>query len=265
MTASPAFSETIWRGRRAAALASPHFASVADGEGWLREAEGLARRQGFAAAVGPMAGDSWGVYRVALWSDGSPPFFGEPPTGPFDLEAYLAAGYSVAEAHSSAVAAPGSRGFCAAGPPDATVRAWDGLDPAALLADAHGVVMQAFARAPFFRPLPLDRFVAAYLPFLSRADPRFVLVARERNGRPIGFTLAFPDPLRPAAVVLKTYAGLTPGIGRRMADVVHATAAVAGFSEVIHALMRDGIASASQSRKFGGRVIRRYALMGKIL
>jgi hypothetical protein len=50
-----------------------------------------------------------------------------------------------------------------------------------------------------------------------------------------------------------------------MADIVHSRAAELGFTEVIHALMRDGVISASQSRKFGGRPIRRYALMGKIL
>lgn len=266
MTQAVAISETLpWNGRRTAAIASPVFADAAAGEAYLHEAKAEARHRGFEAVVGPMAGDSWGAYRVVIWSDGSPAFFGEPTTGPYDLEAYLAAGFGVAETHSSAVAAPGSRGFSAVGPGDVAVTTWDGRDPEKLLADAHGVVMAAFAKTAFFRPIPREHFVAAYRPALAKADPRFVLAARDASGRPVGFTLAFPDPLRKGAVVLKTYAGLLPGIGRRMADIVHATAAEAGFSEVVHALMRDGIASAAQSRKFGGQPIRRYALMGKRL
>lgn len=266
MTPDVAISETApWDGRRTAAVESPVFTDTATGEAWLRAAEAEARRRGFEAMVGPMAGDTWGAYRVVIWSDGSPPFYGEPKTGPFDLQAYLAAAFGLAETHSSAVAAPGSRGFASVGRRDISVTAWDGRDPEALLADAHAVVMAAFARTAFFRPIPRDFFVAAYLPGLAKADPRFVLAARDPTGRAVGFTLAFPDPLRKGAVVLKTYAGLVPGIGRRMADIIHATAAEAGFSEVVHSLMRDGIASASQSRKFGGRPIRRYALMGKLL
>lgn len=254
-----------WNGRRTAALASPTFPDAASGCAALRAAEAEARARGYGAVVGPMAGDTWGTYRLMIWSDNSPPFYGEPATGPHDLEAYLRAGFDIAETHFSAVAAPGSRGFSAVGSPDITVTAWDGMAPAALLGDAHGVVMAAFARTAFFRPIPREHFIAAYLPLLAHADPRFILAAREPSGRAVGFTLAFPDPMRKGAIVLKTYAALAPGIGRRMADHVHAAAGDAGFREVIHALMRDGIASASQSRKFGGRPIRRYALMGKLL
>ena len=262
----PTISEApAWDGRRTAAIASPKFADALAGAALLQAAEEEARRAGYQAVVGPMAGDSWGSYRLLLWSDGSTPFLGEPTTGPFDLEAYLRAGFTIAETHSSAVAAPGPRGFAGSGASDVSVTAWDGRDPAAVLGEAHDVVMAAFANTAFFRPIPRERFIAAYAPALAHADPRFVLAARDAAGKPVGFTLAYPDPMRKGAIVLKTYAALLPGIGRRMADVIHATAAEAGFAEVVHALMRDGIASAAQSRKFGGRTIRRYALMGKLL
>jgi hypothetical protein len=254
-----------WQGRRTAALAHCAFEAASCGALLLRDAERQARLRGYEAMVGPMAADTWGSYRLMMWSDGSPAFGGEPTTGPYDLEAYLRAHFVIAETHFSAAAAPGPRGFATAGAPDVMVAAWDGRDPAALLAEAHGVVMTAFAKTAFFRPIPCDRFVAAYLPGLAHADPRFVFAARDRLGRSVGFALAYPDPIRKGAIVLKTYAALAPGIGRRMADIVHSRAAELGFTEVIHALMRDGITSASQSRKFGGRPIRRYALMGKIL
>jgi hypothetical protein len=254
-----------WDGRRTAALAHPPFEAASRGALMLGDAEKEARQRGYQAMVGPMAAGTWGSYRLMMWSDDSPAFVGEPRTGPYDLEAYLRARFAVAETHFSAAAAPGPRGFETAGSPDVIVAAWDGRDPAALLAEAHGVVMRAFAKTAFFRPIPCDRFVAAYLPGLAQADPRFVFAARDPTGRSVGFALAYPDPIRKGAIVLKTYAALAPGIGRRMADIVHSRAAESGFTEVIHALMRDGVTSASQSRKVGGRPIRRYALMGKIL
>jgi len=257
-----------WNGMRTAAVALP-FGDDADAVAdVLKGAVAKAREQGYEAIVGPMIGGTWGTwgtYRIVTWSDGSPGFMGEPLSHSFHLEAFRMAGFDVAETHFSAVTESGSKGFGNVGSADLSVRHWNGADPETLLADAHAVVMEAFAKTPFFTPIPREHFIGAYAPMLAKADPRLILEARDGSGRAVGFTLAYPDPLRQGAVVLKTYAGLVPGIGRRMADVIHSTAADLGYPEVVHALMREGIASANQSRKFGGRTIRRYALMGQVL
>ena len=117
----------------------------------------------------------------------------------------------------------------------------------------------------FFTPVPETIFLDRYGPLLAQADPRFILRAVDNNGTLCGLTLAFPDPMRQGAIVLKTYVGTVPGAGRAMADRIHALAGELGFSEVVHALMRAGIVSEAQSRKFGGTVFRRYALMGRLL
>ncbi|MCK7611175.1 hypothetical protein [Roseibium sediminicola] len=253
-----------WDGRRTAAIGCGAFEAVESGAAFLRETCDRLREEGYEAVVGPMDGSTWGAYRLPVWTDGSPGFFMEPAAGPHDLGAYETAGFEVAELHVSSTAAPGSRGYA-----DLVqglgVDSWNGEEPEKLLASAHRLVMEGFARTPFFTPVPEDMFVARYAPLLAHADPRLILRAVDEAGAVRGLTLSFPDPLRKGAVVLKTYVGSLPGAGRVMADRVHELAGELGFTEVIHALMREGIASEAQSRKFGGTVFRRYALMGRVL
>ena len=257
-------SAPSWGGVRTAAIGTGSFPDVESGRAFLEDACARLRREGFAAVMGPMDGSTWGHYRLPIWSDGSPAFAMEPVGGPHDLAAYQAADFAVVDEHSSATAAPGSRGWGDPGGP-IRVASWDGSDLLGVLVEVHKIVMTAFRDTAFFTPIPESAFVSAYSPLLEHADPRFILFARDAEGRPAGFTFAFPDPLRQGALVLKTYAALVRGTGRRMADRIHALAAEAGLREVIHALMRDGIASQAQSREFNGRTFRRYALMGRRL
>jgi hypothetical protein len=253
-----------WDGQRTAAIGNAMFDSATHGASILGEVCAVLKAEGFTAAIGPMDGNTWGRYRLPIWTDGSPGFAMEPQAGQHDFEAYKAAGFEVVETHTSATAATGSRGWSNAAP-GVTVTSWNGADPEALLAEAHRLVSDGFAETPFYTPLPAPHFIGAYLPLLAKADPRFILRAQDSIGTTVGLTLAFPDPLRHGAVVLKTYVGTVPGAGRAMADHVHARAGELGYTEVIHALMRDGIVSQNQSRKFGGQVFRRYALMGRKL
>ena len=253
-----------WDGMRTAAIGTGSFPDEETGARFLGEACDRLRSEGFGAVVGPMDGGTWGKYRLPVWSDGSPGFAMEPDAGACDHAAYLAAGFQIAERHVSATAATGSRGWGDI-VEDVAIESWSGRDGDELLRAAHELVMVGFGRTPFFTPIPEAAFVAAYRPLLARADPRFILRARDRRGRAVGLTLSFPDPLRRGAVVLKTYVGSVPGVGRAMADRVHELAALHGYAEVVHALMREGVVSEAQSRKFGGRVFRRYALMGRRL
>lgn len=253
-----------WNGRRTAAIGCGAFEDLASGAAFFAETCAALKADGYEAVVGPMDGSTWGKYRLQVWSDDSPGFLMEPDAGPHDLAAYEQAGFDVAELHVSASAAPGSRGFAGA-VPGLTVSSWDGQDGEALLGRAYAMVMEGFQKTPFFTPVPEALFVERYAALLAHADPRFILQAFDEGGVVRGLTLAFPDPMRRGAIVLKTYVGSVPGAGRVMADRVHDLAGELGYREVVHALMRSGIASEAQSRKFGGKVFRRYALMGRVL
>jgi hypothetical protein len=64
-------------------------------------------------------------------------------------------------------------------------------------------------------------------------------------------------------VILKTYASLRPGVGSVLSEAFHAAAERLGFRRAIHALMHDDNLSLQHSGRIGGRVFRRYVLLGR--
>lgn len=250
-----------WNGLRTAAIGCFSFKDAASGAATLSSIGKALRDESYEAVVGPMDGSTWGAYRLPIWSDGSPDFLMEPNAAKVDFEAYERAGFEVVELHVSASAAPGSRGFAKA-VPSLRIESWNGQRSQDLLSSAHSLVMEGFRNTPFFVPVPEALFIQRYAPLLAKADPRFILRAIDEDGAVRGLTLAFPDPIRLGAVVLKTYVGAIPGAGRVMADRIHELAGELGYREVVHALMRSGIASEAQSRKFDSVAFRHYALMG---
>jgi hypothetical protein len=96
-------------------------------------------------------------------------------------------------------------------------------------------------------------------------DPDLVLFAEDAAGEPVGFLFGVPDFAQgpqPTQAILKTYASLTPGVGRALADAFHARAHAKGFTHVVHALMREDNVSLQHSAALGATVFRRYGLWG---
>ncbi|WP_018631502.1 hypothetical protein [Neomegalonema perideroedes] len=259
-----------FEGKRTAAVGHWRCLDAMSGAALLNEMAQKAEKEGFRALVGPMDGDSWGPYRLVTESDGSPPFPLEPAGGLEDLTAFRVAGFApISEYVSTRLALEGLPPLPpeAGETPDPGLRLsfWNGKEPEALIARLHEVSLQAFAPNPFFRPIDLEAFAEHYAPILPMVDPRFVILA-EKGGRLTGFLFGYPnfgEGPQPDSAVIKTYASLTPGGGRRMADLFHRRAHDMGFRFVIHALMREDNRSRDSSRLYGAEVFRRYALMGR--
>lgn len=257
-----------WQGLRTAAVGGFRCATAEAGAALLDEAAALLAREGFAALIGPMEGDTWHSYRLVTESDGSPPFFLEPQGGPHDRAAFEQAGFAPVSRYVSARApVPPPEARLAPGN-GISVAAWDGTGAETLLDHLFELSLSAFARNAFYRPIGRDAFRAIYLPLLPRLDPRLVLIARDPAGAVCGFLLGFPDFLAgpaPQTAIIKTYASLRHGAGRLLLDQAHLVARDLGFRNVIHALMHEDNISRRGSERHGGRVFRRYALMGRWL
>lgn len=257
-----------WQGLRTAAIGGFRCETAEAGAMLLAEAAAMLAREGFAALVGPMDGDTWHSYRLITESDGSPPFFLEPQSGPHDRAAFERAGFApVARYVSARAPVPGPEARLA--PVNGvSVEAWDGSGADLLLDYLFSLSLRAFARNPFYQPIEREAFRTLYLPLLPRLDPRLVLLARDPAGAVCGFLLGFPDFLAgpaPQTAILKTYASLRHGAGRLLLEQAHLVARDLGFRHVIHALMHEDNISRRGSERHGGRVFRRYALMGRRL
>jgi hypothetical protein len=234
------------------------------------EAQRLSGAQ--ARVVGPLNGNTWDRYRLALpGGSDEPPFPGEPTNPPEYPEYFLDAGFRVAAEYESRIVEdlsprPGAEalarrvareGIC--------IRPLDRANGERELDALFTLASAAFAENPYYQPISPEEFGALYHPVLARVDPELVRLAHDRNRRLIAFALAYPEGSGSnARVVLKSAASAPNarvlGLSAVLADQIHARAAQQGYRGVIHALMRSDNPSAAISRRYGGRVFRRYAL-----
>jgi len=257
---------------------------AAAGVALLARAAAILTARGAARVLGPMDGDTWHRYRLALRSRPDdpvqdPPFFLGEPRNPLDYpDHFEAAGFTPAAYYETRI----DRGVASATPagPFPSRLAEHGLHLRNLevarfddeLRALHSLSVVAFARNPYYVPIDLPGFLALYRSLAPLVDPRFVLMVEHPDRGLVGFLFAYPDrPGREAAgprwLIAKTIAtdpalqglGLMGYLFDRMRDDARA----AGFEAVLHALMEQSNVSERLSRRHGGVLYRRYALYGR--
>ncbi|MEM1275593.1 MAG: hypothetical protein AAGH74_03640 [Pseudomonadota bacterium] len=235
----------------------------------LRDICEIAERKGYAAIIGPMDGDTWHAYRLVTESDGSNSFLMEPPQSEAALKALDLAGFRIIERYFSSRLAiddlPESdeeerTGF--------RIETWDGSDPDRFFAEVHGLSCRAFADNPFYRPISQDQFLDLYRPYVPLMQPDLIFFARDTSGSMEGFLFGIPNYQEgptPQSVILKTYAGIRPGVGKSLSQRFHTAVKAMKFETVIHALIHDDNVSGKRSEAMGGKIFRRYGLFGREL
>jgi len=226
------------------------------------------RRQGRAAVLGPMDGDTWHSYRLVVDAGNRPPFFLEPHNPPHAVEAFLRAGFLPVAHYASAIAGATGLRSGLKGSADIRLRPFD---PGAAERDL-GLIFrlssQGFRANAFATPIDESDFLALYQPILPHVVPDLVLLAEDAGGQPLGFVFGLPDfaeGATPRTVIFKTYAALRPGVGTILADAFHKAARRLGFEQVIHALMHADNLSLRYSALTGATIFRRYELFGRRL
>lgn len=257
-----------WDGLSTAAIGGLAFEDEAEATALVEDVLAILRREGFAAVIGPMDGDTWHSYRTIVETDGSPPFALEPRSGALDHAVLAGQGFLPISRYVSARA----RLVDTLGPepvaiPGITVTPWDGAGAEALISRLFAMSGAAFSGNHFFKPIGLEAFLALYRPILPMLDPRHVLFAHGPGGDLVGFLFGYPDRLAPQnpAAVLKTYASGLRGVGHLLADHYHRRALDMGHDTVIHALMHESNVSSERSARHKAQVFRRYALLGRRL
>ncbi|WP_420325072.1 hypothetical protein [Mameliella sp.] len=259
-----------WEGAPTATIGEFRCDSAEAGAALLRSICDEVRAKGKNRVLGPMSGDTWHSYRLVTESDGTPPFLMEPQSGPHDLAAFEAAGFSPLSRYVSARVAPEAGIGPAPVPiPGIKIANWDGSAAEAHFAEVHGLSTRAFAGNAFYQPIGLEAFLALYTPFVPLLKPELIFTARDEDtGALVGYLFGIPNyghGANPDTVILKTYASLRHGLGHHLAHAFHVGARELGYAQVIHALIHENNASADRSRRHGGEVFRRYALMGRVL
>lgn len=237
--------------------------------------------RGCTYALGPMDGSTFGSYRLVTDRGTELPFLLEPEHPPDYPDHFTEAGFAPVARYFSALQTQlGTRHLRVAEMTarmerlGVRVRALDLARFDDELRRLYPMVTQAFARGFLYSPITEDAFVALYTRLRPYVVPDLVLIA-EQGERAVGLLLIVPDWLRAQrgapldTLVLKTLAVLPEFSGTGLPGVLLARAEQVarqhGFTRVIHALMHEGNSSLRMSARYGGQIVRRYALFGRPL
>lgn len=245
----------------------------------LEAAGGRLKEMGCSRAIGPMDGNTWRRHRFVVDAGERPPFFLEPSNPPECPGWWERAGFSVLSRYSSSRLdlTEESSGMerLERRLEERGVRLRE-LDVARFedeLRAIHRLSLEAFANNFLYTPLDEDEFVGTYGKVRELVRPGFVWLAEDDRDL-AGFVFGVPDVLAVGRgeapdFIVKTLAvkpgRRTAGLGSLLVDRVQRSAREAGFSHAIHALQHESNTSLRITGRFGGSVMRRYALYSKLL
>jgi hypothetical protein len=255
-----------WNGAPTAAIGAFSCKTVAAGTEALKSALTHIHEAGINQVIGPMDGDTWHSYRFVTETDGSPAFMLEPPDRPLCREVLETAGFKQISSYFSArVSLPQAAQTRPEDTSAFTTEQWDGTEPEALFDQVYTLSTQAFSRNAFYKPITRDAFLSMYVPLLPMLKRELIFFAHRPDGSLAGFLFGVPNYAEgpgSTTAILKTYASLEKGAGRHLAYAFHTTAAEAGYTTAIHALIHEDNLSALRSATEGAHVFRRYGLFG---
>jgi ribosomal protein S18 acetylase RimI-like enzyme len=235
----------------------------------IRIAEEALRQQGCTHAVAPMEGTTWKRHRAVIESDGSPPFLLEPLTPPATAELLQHSGYQILARYSSStvdlIREQPDLGNLKSRLGEVSIRPLNLLDLEGELRAIYRLSTRAFLDNFLYHPICESDFLTQYLSLTSHLTPECAYLAH-RDGGLVGYVFGYPSDDR---FVVKTLAVLPErrlaGLGTLLVDHMQKAAQAAGFETAIHALQRDDNPSLRISRRFRGKIFRRYALFSKEL
>ncbi len=259
-----------WQDQKTASIGQFQCADPGAGAHLLAVAGDELASRGFGAVLGPLNGDTWHGYRFTTASDASPPFYLETQHPDFYPQAFAAAGFAPVAHYVSAHGALRHNRPVSLAYRQRLAKAGIDIRPLRLTAwetelrAIHQLSLQAFAQNPFYSPISFAAFHALYQPLLAQLHPELILLAETASGALRGFVFGLPDWLEgptPRTLIVKTYAGLHPGLGGHLLELLHQRAAALGFDRFIHAYMHVDNISCHNSAHYG-TVFRHYALFG---
>ncbi len=227
--------------------------------------------------IGPMNGSTWETYRFALNWDHRP-FFSEvfqPAYYPqllltldFKLLARYVSHIQEAFHYNQEKVEQLKQTFMEQ---EVIVRQIDLLNFESEIEKLYPFISASFSGNFLYAPISYSDFRQKYLSQQKWLDPRFVLIAENKNKAIIGLVLAFPDYFdnKKEALVVKTvardgdkkYAGLVHVMYAQLLDELKA----AGYAKAIHAYMHQDNRSVALSDFFSGALLREYVLYQKAI
>ena len=237
----------------------------------LRRAAQWLGGAGAVRVIGPMEADTWHRYRLTTGPFDEPPFSFEPWNPSYYHDLWCAAGFEPLLGFYSKRLDDLELAHARLARKRELARALGyelrPVDPGRFdddLVVMYRIASRSFARAPFYRPIPIDVFARLYQPMRAVLEPSLVWIATSRRGDEAGFIFSYAEPGTAGEVINAKTIAVAPahrarGLDSALVSRIYAAALDRGIPRVNFCLVRDGNPSGSLDARTG-RVFRRYAL-----
>lgn len=225
--------------------------------------------------IANMQGSTWNNYRFSLNND-FPNFFLEPYHPIYYNQHFINTGFEVIQRYFSSidqamqydnvVILEQEKAFLVMG---VRIRNIDLDNFASELQQIFRFSLQNFAQNFLYTPIQEYVFVEKYLPLKPFLRPDLILIAEDNKGNIIGVFFAVPDVFDQTqkTLIIKSivrHEGQEwKGLGHVIGNVLYRNAKKNGFTQVIHAFMRENGFSTQISKNYSGKIYKNYALYGK--
>ena len=235
------------------------------------EVKKYAKSNGYDYFIAPINGSTWKKYRITLSSD-NPPFLLDNYNKPYYAELIEGYGFETIANYTSTVCKNLAKDYSRLEKFEkiftekgVKIRKFSPENFDRDIRKIYDVSVKSFVKNFLYTPIEFEDFYKMYEPVKSFINPEWILIAENETDEPIAFIFGFDNLYNRAekSLIIKTLAQIPDykfrGIGSYLTELMHKKAYLAGYDNIIHALMHESNVSANI---LSGELYHEYKLYG---
>ena len=237
----------------------------------LNEVKTYAKSKGYDDLIGPINGSTWKKYRVTLPSD-NPPFLLDNYNKPYYDELFKNCGFETIANYTSSICRNLNTDYSRLEKFSSIfekkgikIRQFNPEKFEEDIRKIYDISIKSFVNNFLYTPIEFEDFYKMYEPVKNFLNPEWVLLAENENNEAVAFVFGFDNLYSrdKKSLIIKTLAQIPDykyrGIGSYLVEILHKKANLAGYDNVIHALMHENNVSANI---LAGDIYHEYKLYG---
>ena len=221
------------------------------------ELKKYASQKGYNYLIGPINGSTWKKYRVTLPS-ANPPFLMDNYNKSYYSELFEQCGFKTIANYTSSINKNLDRNYSRLDKfgkifeqKGVKIRKFDPQNFERDIRKIYDVSIKSFVNNFLYTQIDFDEFYKMYEPVKSFLNPEWILIAENEQKEAIAFVFGFDNLYNRSekSLIIKTLAQIPDckyrGIGSYLIEFLHKKATVAGYNNIIHALMHENNVSAN--------------------
>ncbi len=235
------------------------------------EIKKYAKNNGYDYLIGPINGSTWKKYRITLPSNNLP-FLMDNYNKPYYAKLFEDYGFETISNYTSSITNNLNNDYSRLEKFEKIfenkgikIRKFNPEKFEEDIRKIYDVSVQSFVNNFLYTPIEFEIFYKMYEPVKNFLNPEWILIAEDENNSPLAFIFGFDNLFsrEKKSLVVKTLAQVPDykykGIGSYLTELLHKKAFIAGYDNIIHALMHESNVSANI---LAGELYHEYKLYG---